>query len=280
MTIFEAYNNTKKKLSAAGIDDAVFEAKQIIRHVTGLTSAQILAQYNNSLTEFQQSILTVTVKQRLIRYPLQYIFGEWDFYGRTFKVGPGVLVPRADTETLIDKAVEYLKNIQNPIVLDLCAGSGCIGITLACEVPQARVIMVEKYEEAMRYLKENIERNGANNAKAVLGDVFEGAGKQTGIDLIISNPPYISENEMETISPETKFEPETALYGGEDGLVFYRAIVSEYLGALKPGGMAAFEVGFDQSQAVCELMAAAGLVDIKAKKDLNGIDRAVFGIKI
>ena len=109
MTIFEAYNEVKKKLQAAGIEDYVFEAKQIIKHITGLSATQILTQYNNKLSLFQENNLTALLRQREIRYPLQYIFGEWDFYGRPFYVGPGVLVPRADTETLIEAALEFLK---------------------------------------------------------------------------------------------------------------------------------------------------------------------------
>ena len=121
MNIFEAYNKTKKELEAAGIEDYVFEAKQIIKHITGFSNSEILMNYTNRLTEFQSNNLTAIIKQRAIRYPLQYIFGEWAFYGREFFVGPGVLVPRADTETLVGVCLRYLKNSENPAVLDLCA---------------------------------------------------------------------------------------------------------------------------------------------------------------
>ena len=159
MTIFEAYNSTKKKLEKAGIEDYVFEAKQIIKHITGLNATQILSYYNRNLTEFQENNLTALIHQREVRYPLQYIFGEWDFYGRSFYVGPGVLVPRADTETLIDGAKEYLESIEKPEILDLCAGSGCIGITLAKEFENSDVTLVEKYDEAIRYAEKNKIRN-------------------------------------------------------------------------------------------------------------------------
>ena len=156
MTIFEAYNDCKKQLQAAGVEDYVFEAKQIIKHVTGYSNAQILSKYNTPLTKFQQDNLTVIIKQRLIRYPLQYIIGKWNFFGREFFVGPGVLIPRSDTETLIDAALELVKETESPRVLDLCAGTGCIGITIAGEKPSAEVVLVEKYDEAMRYLNNNI----------------------------------------------------------------------------------------------------------------------------
>ena len=175
MNIFEAYNKTKKELEAVGIEDYVFEAKQIIKHITGFSNSEILMNYTNRLTEFQSNNLTAIIKQRAIRYPLQYIFGEWAFYGREFFVGPGVLVPRADTETLVGVCLKYLKNSESPAVLDLCAGSGCIGITLALEKADAAVTLVEKFPEAARYVERNIKRHGTDNATLICGDVLNGA---------------------------------------------------------------------------------------------------------
>lgn len=279
MTIFEAYNHTKLKLKAAGIVDSVFEAKAIIRHITGFTNSEILTKYTNELTEFQQNNLTAILRQREIRYPLQYILGEWAFYKYTFKVGVGVLVPRSDTEVLVEKCAEYLKNIEKPRVLDLCAGSGCIGISLAMDYPDSAVVLVEKYPEAKRYLDENITLNGAYNAMSILGDVFEGTANTEKYDLIVSNPPYIPPKEMEIISPETRFEPQTALLGGEDGLDFYRAIIKNYKNSLKDGGMLAFEVGINEAESVKSCLSDGGFAKITVIKDLNGIDRVVAAIK-
>lgn len=278
MTIFEAYNHTKLKLKAAGIEDSVFEAKAIIRHITGFTNSEILTKYTNELTEFQQNNLTVILRQREIRYPLQYILGEWAFYKYTFKVGVGVLVPRSDTEVLVEECAEYLKNIEKPKVLDLCAGSGCIGISLAMDYPDSAVVLVEKYPEAKRYLDENITLNGAYNAMAILGDVFEGTANTEKYDLIVSNPPYIPPKEMEIISPETRFEPQTALLGGEDGLDFYRAIIKNYKNSLKDGGMLAFEVGINEAQKVLALLEENGFQETKIIKDLNSVERVVTAI--
>lgn len=278
MTIFEAYNHTKLKLKAAGIEDSVFEAKAIIRHITGFTNSEILTKYTNELTEFQQNNLTVILRQREIRYPLQYILGEWAFYKYTFKVGVGVLVPRSDTEVLVEECAEYLKNIEKPKVLDLCAGSGCIGISLAMDYPDSAVVLVEKYPEAKRYLDENITLNGAYNAMAILGDVFEGTANTEKYDLIVSNPPYIPPKEMEIISPETRFEPQTALLGGEDGLDFYRAIIKNYKNSLKDGGMLAFEVGINEAQKVLALLEENGFQETKITKDLNSVERVVTAI--
>ncbi len=280
MTIFEAYNSTKQKLEKAGIEDYIFEAKQIIKHITGLNATQIMSAYNRPLTEFQQNNLIAVIHQREVHYPLQYIFGEWDFYGRSFYVGVGVLVPRADTETLIDVCKDFLKTRENPQILDLCAGSGCIGITLAKEFENSEVLMVEKYDEALRYAERNTERNNVQNATVVKGDIFEKSGADKTYDLIVSNPPYIPQSEMDIVSPETKFEPQTALLANDGGMEFYKAITENYKNSLKAGGMLCFEVGINSHKKVSEILENAGFTDIKVKKDLGGIERAVFGIKI
>lgn len=279
MTIFEAYNKTKQRLEKAGIEDYVFEAKQIIMHITGFTPAQILTDYNKKLSQFEENNLIALIHQREVRYPLQYIFGHWDFYGRPFKVGVGVLIPRADTETVVETALEVLKQRENPKVLDLCAGSGCIGITIAAEIPTAQVTMVEKFDEALRYAEENIKLNSVN-ASVLKGDVFEKPQfENESIDLIVSNPPYIPNSEMKYCSPEVKFEPETALLAEDGGLEFYKAIIENYKSVLKIGGYICFEVGFKQAEKVKELLQNAGFKDIKITNDLNGIGRAVRATK-
>lgn len=280
MTIFEAYNKTKKKLEAAGIEDFVFEAKQIIKHITGLSAPQILSNYNKNLTEFQEANLIAITRQREIRYPLQYIFGEWDFYGRPFYVGPGVLVPRADTETVVEECIDFLKKSKGKTVLDLCAGSGAIGITLAKEFDDAQVTMVEKFPEAMRYAERNVKRNNAENISILQDDVLTPTAEYEKYDLIVSNPPYIPQSQMSEISPETKFEPETALLADDEGMQFYKAIIENYTEFLNLGGMLCFEVGIGESEMVARLLENKGFSDIKLKKDLGGIDRAVSAIKI
>lgn len=277
ITIFNAYNQTKKRLEAAGIADFGFEAREIIRHITGFDNKKIMLNYNTSLTDIQQKRLDEIVSARITRYPLQYILGSWSFYGLSFKVGKGVLIPREDTEIAVDTALELIKGKKEPKVLDLCAGSGAIGISIAVNRPEAKVTMLEKYDSALFYLKENIALNNANNAKYLKGDVLESDGSGDKYDLIISNPPYIKEKDMKTLQPEVKAEPTEALYGGEDGLDFYRAIVKNYKLSLTSGGSICFEVGFDEAESVKEIINKAGFNDIAVKKDLSGIDRVVFG---
>ncbi len=280
MTIFEAYNHTKQKLKSAGIEDFVFEAKIIIKHITGLNNSQILTEYTKELTEFQQNNLTAILRQREIRYPLQYILGEWDFYKYKFKVGVGVLIPRSDTEVLVEECAKFLQGKPSPKVLDLCAGSGCIGISLAKDFPDSAVVLVEKYTEALRYIEQNVKFNSVENTYVLQGDIFDGTANNESYDLIVSNPPYIPPKEMSLTSPEVKFEPETALLGGEDGLDFYRAIIKNYKNSLKPQGMLAFEVGINEAEQVKSILMDQGFDKIEIVKDFNEIERVVTAIKV
>ena len=275
-TIFEGYNDCKKQLAAAGIEDSVFESKQIIKHITGYTSTQILMNYTKPLSEFQESLLTVIIKQRLIHYPLQYIICKWNFFGRDYFVGPGVLIPRSDTETLMDVCLEHIKALEAPRALDLCAGTGCIGITLKGECPNAQVTLVEKYDEALAFTNKNADSLGID-VKIVKGDVLCGEGAEGEYNLIVSNPPYITDEDMKKLQTEVSYEPETALAGGADGLNFYRAIIEKYTPRLKNGGVMAFEVGINQAEDVAQLMRDVGLSSVSTRKDMNGIERVVFG---
>ena len=274
-TIFESYNGLKKELENAGIEDYVYEAKLIIKHGTGYTSAQILSNYTKPLTDYQQNLLTAILKQRLIRYPLQYILGYWSFFGRDYKVGPGVLIPRPDTETVIEVCLEKLKSRENKTVLDICSGTGCIAITLALEAT-AEVTALEKYNEALNYLKANAEKNNAP-IHIVQGDALKGDASDKKYALIVSNPPYVTKEEMKSLQPEVAFEPETALLGGDDGLLFYRAICKNYRNSLENGGTLVFEIGAAQAKDVKEIMENGGFSGVTVKKDLSGHDRVVFG---
>ena len=276
-TIFESYNNLKKELESFGIEDATFEAKQIIKFVTGLDNAGIIANYTRALTEFEEVNLKAITVQRKVRYPLQYILGHWDFYGRRFKVGVGALIPRQDTETVVETCLELLKETENPKILDLCAGTGCIGITLACERKDSLAILLEKYLEAARYARENIAALAPDNATLFMGDVLNGDLAENKYDLIVSNPPYVTGEEMKSLQPELIHEPSTALLGGEDGLDFYRAIAKNYKNALNENGALVFEIGCSQAEAVAEILKVNGFKNVTVKKDLSENDRVVFG---
>ena len=276
MTIFEAYNDIKSRLKAAGIEDFVFEAKQIIKYVTGYTNKEILLNYAESLNDFQIDCLNSVMSERIKRYPLQYILGFWDFYGRRYEVGPGVLIPRQDTETVVETCIDLIRDIKAPRILDLCAGTGCIGITLAAEREDAQVTLVEKEPDAAKYLTENIKKNAPDNTTLIIGDVFNKCGYGE-FGLIVSNPPYIKTGDMENLQPEVRFEPKAALDGGEDGLRFYKFISKEYKGALKSNGKMVFETGFDEASDIKNILESDGYEDVTVKKDYYDNDRVVFG---
>lgn len=273
-TIFTAYNETKKLLSAAGIEDYALEARHIIRYITGYDNAKILSNYSDKLSPLQQTVLKSIVSRRCTHYPLQYILGSRQFYGINFKVGEGVLIPRPDTENLVDIAVEFLKDKKISTVLDLCAGSGCIAVSVAKNT-SAEVTAIEKYDGAFKYLEENIKQTKAN-VKPIKADIFE-YSPNCKFDLIVSNPPYIADDEKSLMTEETFFEPKTALFAENKGLAFYEKIIPGYAEYIKSGGMLAVEIGFSQGDAVKRLFEQSGYENITVKKDYSGNQRVVFG---
>ncbi len=257
----EAFKRTAKKLHEAGIPSARFEAAQLI---------DFLKDDGGEVDFYELSAL---VDRRLAGEPLQYVIGMWEFYSLPFYVGPGVLIPRGDTEHLCDVAIEFIGD-RSVKCIDLCSGSGCVAIAIEKNCKNAEVSALEKYKEAYSYLEKNIYLN-RSNVKPILGDIEQkGEGRY---DIIVSNPPYITKEEMKELDPLVLAEPETALYGGEDGLYFYKKIIENWLPALNPGGMLALEIGYKQAEDVAALLAAAGLENIEVRKDYGGNDRVVFG---
>ena len=211
--------------------------------------------------------------------PMQYILGKWEFFEREYRVGTGVLIPREDTGAVIELALEMLENPQNKTFADLGSGSGCIAVTLACE-GKMEGFSVELSSEAAPYLLENIKM-ADGRVKALLGDMFskEILEKMPSLDLVISNPPYITSEEMKELDERVLKEPNEALFGGEDGLDYYRNIAKIYKNKLKDGGAICFEVGFKQADAVLEILKNEGYKNLKEKKDFSGIRRAVGAFK-
>ena len=276
-TVFRSYNDTKEKLKNSGVKDFGFEARVIIKHITGFDNKKVILNYNAVLSDKQEKQLEAIISRRISGYPLQYIIGKWGFYGLEFNVGKGVLIPRADTETLVETGLQLIKEVKEPSVLDLCAGSGAVGISIAVNRRDSNVLLLEKYETAYLYLKENIALNNADNSEALKGDVLKGDCSDRKFDLIVSNPPYIKSAEIKYLEKEVKCEPLSALDGGSDGLNFYRAIINNYKIALKSGGKICFEVGINQSESVKEMLHLSGFEDVETAKDYSGIDRVVFG---
>lgn len=271
----EALREVEARLTAAGCPDADFDAGELFRLVTG----QDARLADRPLTAEQAAKLEALTARRATREPLQYLCGSWPFLDFELAVGPGVLCPRADTEVVAEAAAQMLAGVQAPKVLDLCAGTGCLGLGVKRFCPEADVTCVEKSPEAFRYLKKNaVSALKQGTARAVEGDLFTyWQGLPEGeLDLIVSNPPYLAAAEMQQLQPEVAREPAMALEAGEDGLVFYRALAEHYQNALRPGGALALEIGWQQREAVTALLAANGWVDIACRKDYGGNDRCIL----
>ena len=271
----EALREVEARLTAAGCPDADFDARELFRLVTG----QDARLADRPLTAEQAAKLEALTARRATREPLQYLCGSWPFLDFELAVGPGVLCPRADTEVVAEAAAQMLAGVQAPKVLDLCAGTGCLGLGVKRFCPEADVTCVEKSPEAFRYLKKNaVSALKQGTARAVEGDLFNyWQGLPEGeLDLIVSNPPYLTAAEMQQLQPEVAREPAMALEAGEDGLVFYRALAEHYQNALRPGGALALEIGWQQREAVTALLAANGWVDIACRKDYGGNDRCIL----
>ena len=273
-----ALREVEHRLAAAGCPDADFDAGELFR----LVVEQDVRLASEPLTAAQAERLEALTVRREQREPLQYLCGRWPFLDFELAVGPGVLCPRADTEVVAAAAAQTLAGVKAPRVLDLCAGTGCLGLGVKRFCPDARVTCVEKSPEAFRYLEQNVRSalpGAVPAAQAVQGDLFTywKTLPEGELDLIVSNPPYLTAEEMQHLQPEVAQEPAMALEAGEDGLVFYRGLAAlHYRQALRPGGVLVLEIGWQQRQAVMELLAGNGWADIECRRDYGGNDRCII----
>lgn len=267
-----------ERLAKVGCEDAGFDARCLLEDFGGLPRGQMAD--DTPLTESQESVLAIALSERAEGRPLQYILGQWEFLSLTLKVGEGVLIPRPDTELLCEAAAERLGGIAAPRVLDLCAGTGCVGLGVASLVPGAQVTAVEWSKDALGYLQQNVSRYPAYDVTVRQADVLTDFGAfPDGYDAILSNPPYIPTADLAGLQREVQREPQMALDGTADGLAFYRVIAEHWCGKLSPNGFCAVEVGVGQATEVAALFAAKGLKNVEILPDLAGIDRVVIARK-
>lgn len=262
-------------------EESETEARRLCSHIFKTDSVGLL--FDTVVSEAEAEQLEKALEQRLSGRPLQYIIGEWDFYGRSFFVGEGVLIPRSDTETLIDTALKYIdeSTSEKPVrILDLCTGSGCIAITLKSERPFAEVYAVEKSDEAFSYASRNTIRH-AVDISLLKSDALtlDASDWIDFFDIIVSNPPYLTEADMQNLQREVSFEPKMALEGGKDGLLFYRRLTEKYSGCLKKGGALCYEIGIGQENDVAKIMLNNCLNTYCFSKDICGIIRVVQGVR-
>ena len=265
-----------------GVDDAVLNARELLGAALGCDCRGF--EFKKAIENEAQSGVQVEFERlcarRLAGEPLQYLVGEWEFYGLPFKVGEGVLIPRQDTETLVDVVLKKAPKDRALTVIDLCCGSGCIAVALEKELNCERVLGVELSDAAFEYLKQNIALN-ESKVEAVKGDVTdaETAEKLPIADIITANPPYLTGEDMKVLQREVTFEPSGALFGGEDGLDFYRQILINFKSRLKQGGLLAFEIGIGMEEDVMTMMIRHGFENVRSYKDACGIFRCCAGFK-
>ena len=281
MTLNELYKKGCAMLTEASVEDAGFDARCLIEHTFKLSVTDFFLKRNDEISAEHEEIFLGYIKQRINGIPLQYIIGKWEFMSNEFLVGDGVLIPRPETEMLVELAADFLKNKKNSVVVDLCSGSGCIAISIAKLFPQAKVYAVEKYDSAFSYLLKNIDHNCvAENCFAIKGDLFDKA-VLNGIspDLIVSNPPYIRTDDIVTLDLAVRNEPHTALDGGDDGYDFYRFLSEFWLGEyLKDGSMMLLECGEDQGTCISEML-RRHTDEVRVIYDFNNLQRVVAAKK-
>ena len=277
------YRNLKKywleKFNSKNIENADFELNELLGFIikADCRSAVFSEMLDKTADLHTEKEFDELCKRRINGEPLQYILGEWEFYGKTLKVGNGVLIPRQDTEILVDIVKQKIKDKKDLTLIDLCSGSGCIAVALA-DKNFKDIFCVEKSHEAFKYLEENIKLNNCD-IKPVLGDVMEQniIDSLPFADVITCNPPYLTKDDMENLQKEVSFEPAQALFGGDDGLDFYRQIIRLYKNKLNENGMLVFEIGIGQEDEVIAMMIQHGFKDVRVRADLCGVNRCVFG---
>ena len=275
------YLDTRRAL--IGIEDAQtagMAARYLLCHVSGKSQEYILAHKDLYASEEVCRGVEAGLQRLLKEEPLPYVLGEWEFYGLPLYVSPDVLIPRDDTCAVAELAIKkalFFK--QDPRVLDLCCGSGCIGIALASRVKDARVTLADLSQQALTVAKKNVQRNKlGGRVTCVRVDALSQPPAFLGkFDMIVSNPPYVTGEEMEMLPVSVKdFEPRMALYGGDDGLDFYRSIAKNYAGVLKPGGFLCFEFGMGQGDDVCQILEENDYTILERTRDYNDRERAVI----
>lgn len=283
MKIIEVYKNTIKRLNEAGIENAAFDAKILFEHVFSLSYSDILLNPDISFSEENVNELERLSEERINGRPLQYIIGKWEFMGFEFSVGEGVLIPRSETEILVEYTVEKLRNVQSPVIYDLCSGSGCIGLSVKKMLPTARVFMVEISDKALYYLNKNRENlNLMKDTCVIKGDITKGFEAFSALpkpDVILSNPPYIKSDEIKTLQSEVQREPSLALDGGEDGFDFYRVLSEKWLPYLNDGGYIGVECGEQQADEIAAMF-MKHCDESEILNDYSYIQRVVIGKKI
>lgn len=280
MNITKALEFASTQLRAAEIAEPEREASSLLRLVIKRDKTFLYSNPNYRLDAVESILFKAVVKRRAAHEPFQYISGKQEFYGLEFDVTPAVLIPRPETEILVEAAIKKLKSLEQPSFLEIGVGSGCISISVLANLPNAKAVAVDISETALQVARRNAEKHNVTDCIEFFeSDLFEKVGN-VAFDAILSNPPYIPKTDIEMLQPEVRDnEPRSALDGGDDGLNIVRSIVKESVGYLKSGSPLILEIGFGQSEAVSALFDATFWEPAEFLKDLQGIDRIVITTK-
>ncbi len=280
MTLKEVLNAGCDRLRVAGIDEARTECEHMLMQLLSLNRSETLHRMNSgeALNVEQEKQFFAWIDGREKRIPLAYLLGDVFFHGLKLKVGLGCLIPRPETELLVEKTAAVLRETKNPALLDIGCGSGAIALALLSKAKNANAVLIDVSSEALEIARANArELNLEKRAEFILSDLFTNLPRERKFDLIVSNPPYLTDEDMSTLQPEVAHEPRMALNGGVDGLDFYRRIINSAADHLKPGGFLGFELGAGQVKAVNGMLEKTGYADLRVYKDHQDMERVVLG---
>lgn len=280
MKFSEIYKKTAEILSVQ-TQDAEFEAMCLMEKVFAITRTQYYLIADEEAEDDKCAEVIKYSERRIAGEPLQYILGQWEFMGLTFLVGKGVLIPRPETEMIVEAALDFIKDKTSPVIFDLCSGSGCIGISIAAARPDSIVYLIEKSNDALFFLRKNVLLNKTKNVHVLESDIFYDFDVVNGLtpDLIVSNPPYIESESIPFLQREVLEEPQMALDGGKDGLDFYRAISENWISMLKINGAVIVECGENQGERICSIFKQnCRIKSVFYKLDYNGNERMVTAL--
>ncbi|MFY0565903.1 peptide chain release factor N(5)-glutamine methyltransferase [Archangium lansingense] len=269
---------TTQHFEKRGVDAPRLTTEVLLAHALKTTRVRLYVDLDRPLEKAELATFRALIERRMAGEPTQYLTGVREFYNRSFKVDARVLIPRPETELLVEAALHKLPKDGPGMALDVCTGSGCIAISLAAERPQASVMATDLSPDACALARENAQALGVSERVTVLqGNLYAALPPDARFDVVVSNPPYIATEEIATLSAEVRREPHMALDGGPDGLVLIRKVIEGARRVLKPGGLLAMEIGETQGDAVKALLQAAGFDDARVEKDLERRDRLAFG---